>query len=960
MISVMRTTSGTAGARGHGRVTGMRWLRRALRPVAGLVIAAGIAAAGAPRLAAQAGAAASPGAGASPAAAAPTAVTPTVLTHPDYKVQMAVGAVDVPRGSMLIRDIDSVWTAAGTVLAHADILIRDGVIRDIGSGLPAPAGVKVVDGRGYTAMPGFVDPHSHIAMVTSNECTSPVVPEVRVIDQLDPDDFGIFRALTGGVTTAHVMHGSCNPIGGQSAIIKPRWGLKDPAQFMLQGAPQIVKFALGENVTRKGWAGEGVRRYPWSRQGVEAIYVQAFDAARAYQAEWDRYRRDPKSFRVPPRRDLRLEALSEILQGKIRVQAHAYRADEILMLMNVAERFGFTIDGFVHVLEGYKVADEMAAHGAYATTFSDWWHYKLEAIDAIPYNAAILWNHGVHTSLHSDSEELQSLAIYEIQKPVKYGGVPKEEALRMYTLYPAQQLMIADKVGSLEKGKQGDVVLLDGDPFDSHTSVRMTIMDGRVYWDAAHEADYRHFPMRPLPVPTRAAAAAQPVPWAATRKLVDDEALAGGAARADVAAAREAGADHGPSSGVGESAAASGSFALVGATVHTGDGRTIENGVVVVRDGRIAAVGPAGEVEVPAGAERIDVAGKELFPGLIDLDTELGLQSIGSVPTATDQREVGKFNPHLRAMVGMQPHSTTFGVARANGVTTAVTHMSGSIIPGAGSLIQLKGDTPTRMSILDRAALFVEFPRPEGEEWDEPKLEGDDLEALVALFERAELFAEEPTTAEAADRPFEAQVHGGDRAMLEALVPVVRGEMPVIFEASREREIRSLLLFLDRFPDVRAAILGGDGAHHVAGELAERRIPVILTSGNGVTRDRDESYAAAWANAAVLNDAGVPVAVATGGVDAVRNLPYFAARHWAYGLPHDVALRAITSTPAEILGLGGEIGSIAPGRRADLVLTDGDILEITTDIERMWVGGEEVDPRDNRQYELYQSFLNRH
>ncbi len=904
-----------------------------------------------------------------PSQVAAVAATPTVLTHPDYKVQMEPGAVSVPRGSLLIQDIDSIWTAAGTILTHADILIRDGVIRDIGQRLAAPQGVKVLDGRGYTAIPGFVDPHSHIAMTTSNECTSPVVPEVRVIDQLDPEDFGIFRALTGGVTTAHVVHGSCNPIGGQSAIIKPRWGLKDPEQFLVQGAPQLVKFALGENVTRKGWSGEGVRRYPWSRQGVEAIYVQAFEAAQAYQAEWDRYRRDPKSFRVPPRRDLRLEALSEIMAGKIRVHAHAYRADEILMLMNVADRFGFKIDGFVHVLEGYKVADELAAHGAYATTFSDWWHYKLEAIDAIPYNAAILWDHGVLTSLNSDSEELQTLALYEIQKPVKYGGVPKEEALRMYTLYPAEQLMISDKVGSLEKGKQGDVALLSGDPFDSSTRVQMTIMDGLVYWDAGHESEYRHFPMRTLAPPTRTAAAAAAVPWAAARSLTDDEALhtaasrqpspglAGPAGPADPAARA---ADEGAPARGAAGVTTGPSFALVGATVHTGDGQTIENGTVVVIDGRIAAVGGAAEVEVPAGVERIDVAGKQLFPGLVDLDTELGLQPIGSVPTATDQQEVGKFNPHLRAMVGMQPHSSTYGVARANGVTTALTHMSGSIIPGAGSLIQLHGDTPAKLSILDRAAMIVEFPRPEGNEWDAPKLEGDDLEALVSLFERAELYAQRPSTRDAADQPFEAQVHGGDRAMLDALVPVVLGEMPVLFEASRERDIRTLLLFLDKFPDVRAAVLGGEAAHHVASDLAERRIPVILTTGNSVTRDRDESYAAAWANAAVLNAAGVPVAVATGGVEAVRNLPYFAARHWAYGLPHDVALRAITLTPAEILGLGGELGSIAPGKRADLVLTDGDILEITSHVQRMWIAGDEVNPRDNRHYELYQEFRDRH
>ncbi|MDX1674031.1 MAG: amidohydrolase family protein, partial [Longimicrobiales bacterium] len=609
------------------------------------------------------------------------AQTPVVLSNPDFRVQIDEGAVDVPRGSVLIQGLDTVWTANDEILTGVDILIRDGVIREIGPDLRAPRGVKTVDGSGHTAIPGFVDEHSHIAMTTSNECTSPIVPEVRVIDQLQPDDFGVFRALTGGVTTAQILHGSCNPIGGQSAIIKPRWGLTRPEQFLVQGAPQAVKFALGENVTRKAWGGNGPTRYPFSRQGVEALYVQAFTAAEAYEAEWARYQSDPRSFRVPPRRDLRLEALVDIMNGRIRVHAHSYRADEILMLMGVAERFGFRIDCFTHVLEGYKVADEMAAHGACGSTFSDWWQYKLEAFDATPYNAAIMHEHGVHTSLNTDIPFLQSFLLFEIQKLRRYGAVSREDALRMFTRYPAEQLLVADKVGTLEVGKHGDVVLLSGDPFDSGTRVEKTIMDGIVYWDRSAEAEYRPGPFRTLDAEGTGATAAV-VPWATARSLTDeDDAMAG----ADAMAGPDA-------------------FALVGATVHPVTGPVIENGAVVVRDGRIEAVGPAAEVTVPSGARRIDVTG-HLFPGMTDLSTGLGLLEIGQVRTASDERETGTFNPHLRAMIGMQPHSVTYNVARSNGVTTAITHQDGSVIPGAGSLIQLKGDTPRRLSIQDRAVM---------------------------------------------------------------------------------------------------------------------------------------------------------------------------------------------------------------------------------------------------------------
>src|SRR5690606_8535935 len=313
-----------------------------------------------------------------------------------------------------------------------------------------------IDGRGYTAMPGIVDEHSHIAMGGgTNEGTAPVVPEVRVIETLDPSDFAIYQALSGGVTTAQILHGSSNPIGGQGATIKTRWGLHDSYQLLIGDAPRTVKFALGENVTQKNRSGP-TQRFPASRAGVEAVYDQAFTAAREYQQAWNAYRRNPRAAAVPPRRDLRLETLAEIMAGRIRVHAHSYRSDEILMLMRIAERYGFRIDAFTHVLEGYRVADEMAKHGAGGSTFSDWWMYKLEAFEAIPYNAAIMHEKGVLTSLNSDIPWLQSSLLYEMQKPVKYGGVSKQDAMKMVTLNGAKQLRIDHLVGSLEVGKNAD------------------------------------------------------------------------------------------------------------------------------------------------------------------------------------------------------------------------------------------------------------------------------------------------------------------------------------------------------------------------------------------------------------------------------------------------------------------------------------------------------------------------
>lgn len=862
-----------------------------------------------------------------------------------YRVQLEPGTVSVPTGDLFIRNMDAVWTANDTVYRNASVLIRNGKIREIGSGLRAPGGVPVVEGAGMTAIPGIVDQHSHIAMRATNEGTAPVTPEVRVMDALDPEDFDIYRALSGGVTTAQVLHGSANPIGGQSAIIKTRWGLPEGRQLLIPDAPQTVKFALGENVTRKNFRRPGeAQRFPGSRAGVEAVYVEAFTAAQHYRDAWQAYRKNPRNFRVPPRRDLRLEALVDILEGRIRVHAHSYRSDEIVMLMRIAERFGFKIDVFTHVLEGYKVADEMARHGAGGSTFSDWWGYKLEAYDAIPYNAAIMHEHGVLTSLNSDIPWLQSFMVYEFNKPVKYGGVLREEALRMLTRYPAQQLLIANRVGTLEVGKDADLVLLSGDPFDVYTRVEKTIVDGIIYYDREREAETRKQPVRELPV----------------RPLVPEAVTppgGGGGMAGTVAAVATRSGDRRPAARAGGAAQAT-VTALVGATVHPVSRPPIANGTVLLRDGRVAAVGAAADVPIPDGATIVNLAGKHLYPGMIDPITQLGMVEIGQVAASRDDREAGRYNPHIRALASVHPHSEAIPVTRANGVTAVLTVPQSGIIQGTASVIQLNGDTPERMAIRDSAALVIDFPSPTGEFWDEPKLEGDRLEELVALFQRATLYAKRPSTDDDPTAQFDPNVTNREAFLLGPLVPAITGRMPVFFQARRERDIRTLLLFLDKFPDVRAILVGGDQAFRVAAELAARRIPVIVGSALRPTMDRDDPVTAGWQNAGLLHAAGVLVAFGTNDAADVRNLPYHAAKSAAFGLPPDEALKAVTLNAAEVLGLGSEMGSIDVGKRADLIVTDGDPLQIVTQVERAFIAGEEV-TLESRHTRLYQAFQNR-
>jgi len=385
-------------------------------------------------------------------------------------------------------------------LEKSTVLIKDGKIAAVGKDLQVPAGAAVIDATGRYVMPGIIDAHSHTAIEGNvNECTDSVTAEVRVADVVDHRDVSIYRQLAGGVTTINVLHGSCNAIGGQNAVLKLRYG-KDPEELIFSEAPRGIKFALGENPKRSNFQVPGQKRYPGSRMGVEVVIREAFLEAKAYQREWDEYQKKlaaagPKGEKpLAPRKDLRLEELKDVLEGKVLVHAHCYRSDEILMLIRVAQEMGFKIRTFQHVLEGYKVASEIARHGAGGSAFSDWWAYKMEAYDAIPYNAAIMASKGVRVSLNSDSDELARRLYWEAAKTVKYGGVSEAEALKMVTLNPAWQLGIDRQVGSLEVGKDADVAIFSAHPFAATTRVEMTLVDGTVYFDRARDLASREKP----------------------------------------------------------------------------------------------------------------------------------------------------------------------------------------------------------------------------------------------------------------------------------------------------------------------------------------------------------------------------------------------------------------------------------------------------------------------------------
>jgi len=381
----------------------------------------------------------------------------------------------------------TIFTVSGDVIDTGSIVIRNGKIAAVGATVDVPRGATEIDATGKFVTPGIIDAHSHIAVEGSvNEGSLSVTSMVGIADVLNPHDIDIYRGLAGGVTTANVLHGSANAIGGKNAVIKLRWG-RDARGLLFEGAPPGIKFALGENPKRSNRVGSaGEARYPATRMGVMDVIREAFVDARDYQAGLRRHEAAVKAgdrTAVPPARDLTLEPLVEILDGKRLVHAHAYRADEILQLLRLAEEFGFRIATLQHVLEGYKVADEIAAHGAGASTFSDWWAYKVEAFDAIPHNTALMANRGVLVSINSDSAEEHRHLNQEAAKAIKYGGLSEAEALKLVTLNPARQLGIDARVGSIEVGKDADLVVFSAHPLSVYAIPELVLVDGQVYFD---------------------------------------------------------------------------------------------------------------------------------------------------------------------------------------------------------------------------------------------------------------------------------------------------------------------------------------------------------------------------------------------------------------------------------------------------------------------------------------------
>ncbi len=878
-----------------------------------------------------------------------------------------------PAKPLLIRNA-TVLPISSDPIPNGTVLIRNGKIAAIGRDLAAPPDAEVLDAAGQYLMPGIIDCHSHIAISGGvNEGSLSVTAMVGVEDVINPEDVDLYRDLAGGVTTANVLHGSANAIGGKNQVIKLRWGQRAEG-LKFGGAPPGIKFALGENPKR---GGSGAR-YPSTRLGVEDVIRDAFNRAREYRrlrSEYEeRVRRAQPA--LPPRRNLELEPLVEVLEGRRLVHCHCYRADEILMMLRLSEEFRFRIATFQHVLEGYKVAPELAKHGAGASTFSDWWAYKVEAYDAIPHNAAIMARRGVLVSINSDSAEEARHLNQEAAKAVRFGNLSDAEALKLVTLNAAKQLGIDARVGSLEPGKDADLVLFNHHPLSTRALPQKVWIDGRLLFDrdqdrkrreeqGAERTRLKEEDTRIFAGGSRGAgsgeqpAPAEPRP-SASAPLAPDRVTASRERAAEPRVPVSAPALTSPQNPAGNPSGHP--YAIRGARIYPISGPIIASGNLVMQEGRILAVGP--NAPIPNGADVVDGRGLRVYPGLLDLNTTVGLSEIDAVQVTDDTTEMGELKPHLRAYDAIHPASEHIPVIRVEGITTVLSLPQGGAFSGQAVLVDLDGRTVEEMVVRKNAGLAATIPAPS-------TAAGFNLQTLTA---NRRTFAEARRDAEQRLKPLENLLEDARHyrqakeartkspalpavphdERLEALLPVLAGDAPLLTFANTRREIRSAVEFCEK-QKLKLVIVGASEAGKMAEYLKQHDVAVIFGPVQTLPDRDDDPYDLPYATPGLLERAGVRFALSAGSTQFTRTLAFEAGTAVGSGLSEEGALKAVTLWPAQILGVADRLGSLEPGKQANLVVTDGDLLEIRARIRHVFIRGRPI-PLESRHTRLWRQF----
>jgi imidazolonepropionase-like amidohydrolase len=884
----------------------------------------------------------------------------------------------------------TVMTAAGRTIERGVVVLEDGVVRAVGSEseVTIPAGATVVDVTGRFVTPGIIDSHSHMGVYAApgvnatsdgNEATSPVTAEVRAEDSFWPQDPALGRALAAGVTTIQVLPGSANLIGGRGVVMKLHLG-RSAAEMRFPEAPDTLKIACGENPKRV----YGERHsMPSTRMGSVAGYRRAFQQAVEYARAWRTWQHGQRQWRVkkdaydaavraaeagdagvvattegasdgavsaapedpgpepsPPARDRGLEALVGVIEGRTLVQNHCYRADEMLTMLSIAREFGFHIRSFHHAVEAYKIRDVLAAEDVSVSTWADWWGFKLEAFDSVEQNLALLEHAGVRAIMHSDSAMLVQRLAQEAAKGVRAAedvGLPPvsdDRALRWVTVNPAWALGVDRMTGTLEPGKMADVVVWSASPFSVYTRAERVYLDGRLAFDRARPDPFAATDFEVgLTLPEAAAATPLATVTPATPAAVPAATLA------DAYARRPRGAVFG------------GTLTLVHARVLVGDGTRVDDATLIVRDGRIVSVTPGGVAPAAtADAPVIDATGLTITPGFVGVGHALGLVEIELEPSTVDDAPAGGADPiraSFSAADGYNPTSVLVPVARLGGVTSALSTPQGGLVAGTSAWVDLAGARPDDALVAPVVALHVDL--------DDGGVEagGGARPAMLGRFrdalEDARLYASQRAAYERRGLR-ELSV---SRADLERLAEALSGRVPVVVRVARADDILRVLA-LARAYRLRLVLSGVEEGWKVADAIATAGVPCIVQPLANLP-ERFARLGTRYDNAALLARAGVRLVLTTDGPHGLRNLRQEAGNAVADGLDAAVALRALTSEPARIFGLGAEVGTLAPGRVANLAAWTGDPFELRTRLAHLVVRGRAL-PLRSRQTELFERY----
>ena len=862
----------------------------------------------------------------------------------------------LPSQTTVIRNA-TILTAAGPVIERGAILLQNGKVAAVGQSVDAPADAVVIDATGKWVTPGIIDTHSHLGVYAApgidslsdgNEMTNPVTAEVWADHSIWPQDPQFELALAGGVTAMQILPGSGNLIGGRGVTVKnvpsrTAEGMKFP------GAPAGLKMACGENPRRV----YGQRnQMPSTRMGNIAVFRRTWQSAVDYRDKWKKWRDEGSDPAKRPDRNLQMDTLAAVLEGEILVHNHCYRADEMATMIQVSKEFGFKIASFHHGVEAYKVRDLLKDNNICASIWADWWGFKLEAYDGIRENLALVHEAGGCAIVHSDDPNGMQRLNQEAAKGLRAAWeagitIDRADAVRWLTLNPARALGIDTVTGSLESGKNADVVVWSGDPFSVYAKAERVFVDGAQLYDRSRTTKpWSDFATGLLPPPGK-------VPGT-------DLSPASGSGL-PAAAARPETAPKQPNI-LGRSAPASGSvpgtaarkrvpgtvLALTNARIHTVASAVIERGTIVIADGKITAVGA--DVTVPANAKTIDVAGKVVTPGWIESSTsigvvEIGLGAEGTVDqTTTDKELSAAFN----VVDSFNPYSTVIPVTRVEGITRAVVAPggTGNVIHGQAAVFDLAGEQVPGSITKSPAAVFAALG-----EAGAGTAGGSRSSAILRLRETLQ-DAIDFNLHRAAWNAAQRRDYARGRLDLEALRPVVRGEIPLAVLANRASDLLAAIRIAEEFK-LKLVLLGAAEGWTIADQLAKKQIPVVVKPLTNIPTF--DALAASLENAARLQRAGVTVVLSSFDTHNARNLRQEVGNAISYGLDRDAALRAVTLNAARTWGIADRVGSIEVGKDADLVVWSGDPFELTTAAEQVFISGQEM-PKDTRQKALFEKY----